>query len=277
MAQKKKQESITSFCKLTSSSPSTSEFNSTHNNDTSTNKRASSPVNSIDSVKICRTLSLDINDSINDFKVIEDTNYSNNYDIGFYTNRMLSNEDIVIVMTRIWMPNISYKFPPKLYTVQNKPKYLKYSWLLRFPWLVYSIKENGAFCRICVAFSKSNKNNGPKLRCISKKKKYDNWRNTIVDFKKHSNKGYHKMCVLSSDHFIDVIKHPGKSITCKIETGRAEQIRKNRKNISPIIQTVILCGRQNIPLRGHRDSEKLIVEQENVKLIQNQGNFREIL
>jgi hypothetical protein len=38
-----------------------------------------------------------------------------------------------------------------------------------------------------------------------------------------------------------------------------------------------LCGRQNIPLRGHRDSEKLIVEQENVKLIQNQGNFREIL
>jgi len=53
--------------------------------------------------------------------------------------------------------------------------------------------------------------------------------NTIVDFKEHSNKGYHKMCVLSSDHFIDVIKHPGKSITCKIETGRAEQIRKTRK------------------------------------------------
>jgi hypothetical protein len=127
MAQKK-QESITSFFKLTPLTLSISEFNSTHNNDTSTNKRASSPVNSTDSVKICRTLSLDTNDLINVSKVIEDTNYSNNYDIGFYTNRMLSNEDILIVMTRIWMPDISYKFPPKLYTVQNKPKYLKFQY-----------------------------------------------------------------------------------------------------------------------------------------------------
>jgi len=56
--------------------------------------------------------------------------------------------------------------------VQNKPKYLKfkYSWLLRFPWLVYSIKENGAFCRICVAFSKSNENNGQNLGALVKKK-----------------------------------------------------------------------------------------------------------
>ncbi|XP_050547099.1 52 kDa repressor of the inhibitor of the protein kinase-like [Daktulosphaira vitifoliae] len=77
---------------------------------------------------------------------------------------------------------------------------------------------------------------------------------------------------------MDVVKHPEKSITCKIETGRAELIRKNRKNITPIIQTVILCGKQNIPLRGHRDSGKIIVEQENDRLIQeNQGNFREIL
>jgi hypothetical protein len=83
--------------------------------------------------------------------------------------------------------------------------------------------------------------------------------------------------VLSSDYFIDVMKHPEKSITCKIETGRVEQIRKNRQNISPIIETVILCGKQNIPLRGHRDSGKLIVEQENDNLMQNQGNFREIL
>lgn len=154
MAQKK-QESITSFFKLTP------------NNDTSTNKRASSPVYSIESVKICRTLSLDTNDSIN----VSLTEGSNNYDIGFYTNRMLSNEDILIVMTKIWMPNISYKFPQKLYTVQNKSKYLKfqYSWLLRFSWLAYSKIENGTFYRVCVAFSKSNENNGQNLGALEKK------------------------------------------------------------------------------------------------------------
>lgn len=74
---------------------STSEFNWTYNNDTSPNKRASSLVNSINIVKIFRTLSLDTNESIN-VSFTEDTNYRNNYDIVFYTDRMLSNENNIV-------------------------------------------------------------------------------------------------------------------------------------------------------------------------------------
>ena len=35
-----------------------------------------------------------------------------------------------------------------------------------------------------------------------------------------------------------------------------ENIKKARKAITPIVDTLKLCGRQNIPLRGHRDSTK---------------------
>lgn len=47
---------------------------------------------------------------------------------------------------------------------------------------------------------------------------------------------------------------------------------KIEKNIIPIIEAIILCGRQNLALRGHRDSGKIEIDSSN-----NEGNFREIL
>ena len=48
----------------------------------------------------------------------------------------------------------------------------------------------------------------------------------------------------------------------------------NRRRITPIIETIILCGRQGIPLRGHRDSGPLTLESEGDI---NDGNFRALL
>ena len=42
--------------------------------------------------------------------------------------------------------------------------------------------------------------------------------------------------------------------------------------LKPILQTIILCGRQNIPLRGHRDDREF---QQETSI--NEGNFRELL
>ena len=41
--------------------------------------------------------------------------------------------------------------------------------------------------------------------------------------------------------------------TCLIQATE-EQIAVNRQKLCSIIETILLCGRQNIPLRGHRDS-----------------------
>ncbi|CAI6363864.1 unnamed protein product [Macrosiphum euphorbiae] len=92
-------------------------------------------------------------------------------------------------------------------------------------------------------------------------------------FKNHVTLQYHKQSVFDVDHFIDIKKNVHLSIENQLDTARARQIFENRKNISPVIETIILCGRQNIPLRGHRDFGKLTVDNNDV----NDGNFRNLL
>ncbi|XP_060868621.1 zinc finger MYM-type protein 1-like [Metopolophium dirhodum] len=53
---------------------------------------------------------------------------------------------------------------------------------------------------------------------------------------------------------------------------RSKQVKSNRKCLVPIIDCIILCGRQELALRGHNDSGSLY-DYDNI----NQGNFRAIL
>jgi len=56
-------------------------------------------------------------------------------------------------------------------------------------------------------------------------------------------------------------------------SGIKRKIIENRKNLIPIIETIIFCGRQNLSLRGHRDSGPLNLTEPN----ENYGNFRSLL
>lgn len=40
---------------------------------------------------------------------------------------------------------------------------------------------------------------------------------------------------------------------------RRAQVMENRKRLIPIIECVLLCGREEIPLRGHCDSGNIVV------------------
>lgn len=148
----------------------------------------------------------------------------------------------------------------------------QFKWFLNFPWLTFSKSENGAYCKYCVAFAKNEAGvNNQKLGALVLKK-YNNWRHALEDFNHHSNLEYHKKCMLDADHFLNVLKNPTMSIDKIIDTEKSKQVLKNRKNIIPIIEAIILCGRQNLALRGHRDSGKIETDSSN-----NEGNFREIL
>ena len=52
----------------------------------------------------------------------------------------------------------------------------------------------------------------------------------------------------------------------------SNQVLENRKKLIPIIETVLLCARQNISLRGHRDNGKHLDDETN-----NPDNFQELL
>ena len=56
------------------------------------------------------------------------------------------------------------------------------------------------------------------------------------------------------DEFVKVMAGRQGNIQVQLDDACAAQISKNWQKIQSIVETVILCGRQHISLRGHRDS-----------------------
>lgn len=140
--------------------------------------------------------------------------------------------------------------------------------------MAYSEVNNGAYCKYCVAFTKNEAGvNNQKLGAFVLNK-YDDWKHALEDFKNHSNLEYHKKSLLDTNNFLNMLKNPTRAIDKIIDDEKNKQLLQNRKNIIPIIEAVILCGRQNLALRGHRDSG--IIEINDSKVM-NEGNFGEIL
>ena len=56
------------------------------------------------------------------------------------------------------------------------------------------------------------------------------------------------------EEFLKVMKNEQPSIRRRLNEALAQQIATNRRKLHSIVETIVLCGRQNISLRGHRDS-----------------------
>lgn len=170
----------------------------------------------------------------------------------------------------MWHPNAKFRFP-----VSGK-RNLKFqlSWFNRWSWLAYSAKEDGAFCKICVLFSSSGAGVGHQPLGKLVKKKFSNWKDAIEEFNIHEKCGYHKTCVVRAAQFKAVTEEGRDSVHMQLNKGSKAQAEENRQKIMPIIETVILCGRQGLALRGHRDAGPISLGDEP---LENDGNFRALL
>jgi len=99
------------------------------------------------------------------------------------------------------------------------------------------------------------------------------------DLSKHSKCLYHINATQTANDFLTCYKNPAKEIINVINNTRLNQVIENRARLKPIVESVIFLGRQNIPLRGHRDQGSLIGNEhtENSLSVVNEGNFRELL
>ena len=86
----------------------------------------------------------------------------------------------------------------------------------------------------------------------------------------------HKKSQILHTRFLD--EYSGKKVPINkvFESTHKENIKKAKEAITPIADTLKLCGRQNIPLRGHKDSTKNYPEVGKSGLT-NSGNFMELL
>lgn len=195
-------------------------------------------------------------------------------DISRFCNKVLTDAEKINVLNNIWIPSDSYAFPVTISGAKEKKLKFQYSWLSKWKWLAYSKIENGAYCKYCVVFSKTGAGvNFQSLGALAKKK-FDNWRKAIETFDKHSLAQYHLNSLRDGAHFLEVDKNNLLSIENKLSADRTAKILQNRQNIIPIIEAVILCGIQEIALRGHRDSGKILTT---VEADKSEGNFRAIL
>lgn len=63
-------------------------------------------------------------------------------------------------------------------------------------------------------------------------------------------------------------------VNTQLDKVAVAEMIENRKLIRPVIESILVCGRQGLALRGHKDSGPLSIEEEP---IENDGNFRAIL
>jgi len=68
--------------------------------------------------------------------------------------------------------------------------------------------------------------------------------------------------VEAGSEFLKTYHNPQLDILNQMSSQRLQQVSENRERLRPIVESIIFLGRQNIPLRGHRDDGALLQKSE---------------
>lgn len=202
-------------------------------------------------------------------------NLNEKYDIAnFVMNNCLDADAISVALKNLWRPDPGkFKFPFTLFGTKNRR--LRYEWLIQHAWLTYSAKTDGAYCRYCVFFAQKfvGKSSSQVVGQLVNES-LRNWRKALEKFSEHQATEYHSFSVLKADNLNMINEKRQLPISRALDDASEKKAIENRKKIEPIVKTVLLCGRNGWPLRGHRDSGKLdIMEQGSSQ----EGTFRQLL
>jgi hypothetical protein len=169
------------------------------------------------------------------------------------------------------MPDSTFTFPPS----GSRHLRFQHNWLQSFKWLVYSPSQDGAYCIYCKLFAPvAGIGPGHQPRGALSLTKFTKWTTAKQCFKEHECKDYHKNCVSFGDNLQTVHAGMQDAVDMQIDRQLKAEITENRKRLIPIVETIILCGQQNWPLRGKHDSGRLNPDENHAY---NDGGFRALL
>lgn len=201
-------------------------------------------------------------------------------DIGWYVGKNIDDCTKAILLEKHWIPPPNYVFPHCVVNKKGKltKKYAQKSHLDKFHWLVLSHKEQGLYCKYCVLFGGAAQSQTPRRFVKEPLKAFDDLLGEKGALLKHQRNPYHGLAVEAGKSFLSIFHKPETSIINQVSSQRMTQINENRERLRPIVKTIIFCGKQNIALRGHRDSGKLLNEiSGNESVVADEGNFRALL
>ena len=144
--------------------------------------------------------------------------------------------------------------PPKNFDFPETDRFFRFVWFEEFPWVCYSRWEGGGYCLPCILFG--HKVVGSSGLENIYKKLYQTWPTAVKTLKKHrySPTGKHKKSQILLTRFLNEYWGKHVPINKVSDSTHKENIKKARAAITPIVDILKLCGRQNIPLRVHKDN-----------------------
>ena len=184
---------------------------------------------------------------------------ANELDIGNFANtaKELGDDMRMRLLEQHWKLSSSFVFPRKKYGVKKVSyRQFNFKWLDRWGWLAYSRKFDGAFCAPCVLFGHESGHNGQKLTKLYKEP-LQNWQSAVCRLDDHNeNSNFHKTSMLRAMNFRKVIQGKSEAIDQQLDRMLNARVECNRKILASVMETVVLSGKQNISLRGHRDDSQ---------------------
>lgn len=159
--------------------------------------------------------------------------------------RSLPPEKKYLILTKHFRPGANFKFPSRYLDGCNRS--CQYKYLQENPWFVYSRVEDGLFCLPCVLFARKD-DLGQFVH-----EKFNTWSKKTKKFASHNGAHYHQFAISQAESLKRVIQNPASSIDYRLRQIHTSDIEKNREILKSMAEAVLLCGRQGIALRGHRD------------------------
>ena len=148
--------------------------------------------------------------------------------------RSLTKHEQYHVLTKHFVPSATYRFPSVQFGKQNRS--FQHSWLSLYNGLVYSVKENGGYCKFCVLFSQapySVQNLSTLVTCP-----FTNFKKASQKLREHlsgtSARKYHLQAIQIAHDFKAMMENKVLPIDQQLSSIRAQIVAENRKKIKSI-------------------------------------------
>ena len=178
------------------------------------------------------------------------------YDIGKILESNVSLHDIsrdmkYKILTLEVNPDVSC-YPRRLYN-SGSSRQFQPAWKKQHPWLHYSNHLDGIFCHASAFFAPDKVSGQTPGQFVTKP--FRSWVNKTQKMNAHAVMAYHEVAMTKMHEFLTRYKYPDKSIDTLFDSGAKKRMVMNQKVIESLFSIVLLCGRQGLALRGHRDDK----------------------
>ena len=146
------------------------------------------------------------------------------------------------------------------------------NWLKQYPWLHYSQHDDGVYCRSCVLFAPKQVGGQDLGQFV--RKPFKSWGKILQKASAHGTKSYHLSSMTKMTEFLARYENPSQSVNVIMDNEVQRIMNTNQKVLESLIKIVLLCGKQGLALRGHRDDKIGWTDDASDS---NEGNFVELV